>query len=80
MTRDEAIAKLRKIMVAKGYGVCSKFVEASVDGYLALGMLKLDEGTAEGKFLDVMERAFLKRHCLEILKIMEDAGLKVTFK
>lgn len=43
MTRDEALAKLRAVVEKHDLYIGERSVEASLDGYVALGLIKLDD-------------------------------------
>ncbi|MEY9806933.1 hypothetical protein [Bradyrhizobium elkanii] len=43
MTRDQALEKLRAVVEKHSLFIGEKSVEASLDGYVALGMITLDE-------------------------------------
>jgi hypothetical protein len=84
MTREEALKRLGAIVDQHGLYIARQSVEASLDGYVALGMIKLDEPkdrpSPTYRAFEAVFEYVPSLDYADFQKLIDGAGLKIVEK
>ncbi len=81
MTREEALSKLRAVVVLHDANISERSIEASLDSYVALGLIRLNEPKSAEEILQGYLNGGPKWMTLDDwLRMINIAGLQITKK